>query len=360
MTSQSLSETANMLAEATDRLLLKVLTAEEAGTAWSPALWDALVDQDIPGALAATIDEDPADPDRLGRDGALNLLVIAGRHAAPVPLAEHMIAAWIGAQAGLDLPSGPVTIAGVGWHDALGVSADGLVKGRALGVAFAREAEAVLAIGNEYCALVPVSDLSLTCSENTADEARCEISFDGISGHVGKLPLSMPQLRAGLAGARAIQMAGALAKVLELTSAYVQERKQFGRPIGKFQAVQQALAELGGQVATAQAAANLASAAFGNPGGAATLAAAKIRTGEAVGIASRIAHQAHGAIGFTQEYELQRYTRRLWSWREDYGNESRWARWLGLALTEPAAGHDGDDLWELLTSDMPLTEEPVA
>ena len=65
----------------------------------------------------------------------------------------------------------------------------------------------------------------------------------------------------------------------------------------------------------------------------------------AAGIACRIAHQVHGAMGFTQEYSLQHATRRLWAWRDEAGSEAVWARRLGQHLA--AAGADA--LWPLTT-----------
>jgi acyl-CoA dehydrogenase len=203
-------------------------------------------------------------------------------------------------------------------------------------------------------AVVPTAELTMNVHENTAGEARCTIAFDGLRAELKPLPFDSWSLRAAMAGARAFQIAGALDRVLEMTAGYVQEREQFGRPIARFQAVQQSLAELGGQVATARAATTLVSEAFGKPEGVAVLAAAKIRSGEAVGIASRIAHQAHGAIGFTREYDLQRFTRRLWGWREDYGNETNWAKWLGLAITAHQSENHAVPLWEMIAGGLRL------
>src|SRR3546814_9024460 len=52
------------------------------------------------------------------------------------------------------------------------------------------------------------------------------------------------------------------------------------------------------------------------------IGAAKLRANIAAGIGTDIAHQVHGAIGFTQEFALQRFTRRLWSWRSEYGEDA--------------------------------------
>ncbi len=76
------------------------------------------------------------------------------------------------------------------------------------------------------------------------------------------------------------------------------------------------------------------------------VAAAKIRVGEAAGEGAAIAHQVLGAIGFTQEHVLHRYTRRLWAWRDDFGNESAWAVKLGTLVA--AKGADG--LWPMLAA----------
>ena len=355
MTGQSLTETASIAGKSLDRLLSQSLVDGRTLLAWDAALWAELEAQGIPEALAATIDEDPADADRLGVDGALHMLFLAGRHAAPVPIAEHMVAAWLAAQAGLDLPGGPIVLVGAGWHDEMVVSSSGTVNGVARQVPFAREAAAVLVIDDDRLAVLPRSAWESERWENTAAESRDTLTIREMRADaVADTPASRLTVRAGLACARAVQIAGALERTLELTAQYVQERKQFGRPIGKFQAVQQALAELGGQVATTQAAVALAPEAFGDPHRVAALAAAKIRAGEAVGVASRIAHQAHGAIGFTQEYELQRLTRRMWSWREDYGNESNWGRWLGLAITQPSTDGRAQSLWSLLTNELRL------
>jgi len=58
-----------------------------------------------------------------------------------------------------------------------------------------------------------------------------------------------------------------------------------------------------------------------------------------------IAHQVHGAIGFTDRYALHHATLRLWSWREEFGNEAVWAEELGRSIAAAGAGQ----LWPALT-----------
>jgi acyl-CoA dehydrogenase len=132
-----------------------------------------------------------------------------------------------------------------------------------------------------------------------------------------------------------------------MTVDYARERIQFGRPIGQFQAMQQEIAVLAGDAAAAQAAADAAAAALDldDGGDVLAVAVAKARVGEAAGRASKIAHQVHGAIGFTHEHALHHRTRRLWAWRDECGSESWWAERVGEAVL--AAGDCG--LWPLLT-----------
>ena len=141
---------------------------------------------------------------------------------------------------------------------------------------------------------------------------------------------------------RSIQMAGALARVRDLTVRHASERHQFGQPLNRFQAVQQHIAELAGEAALAEAA---VAAAVADPSPR-RVAAAKVVAGRAAGRGAALAHQVHGAIGFTREHELHRLTTRLWRWRDDYAGESRWAESLGDLYAHAGA----DRAWEVLTS----------
>jgi acyl-CoA dehydrogenase len=153
------------------------------------------------------------------------------------------------------------------------------------------------------------------------------------------------------ATARAVQMGGALEAILDIAVRYANERVAFERPIAKFQAVQHNLARLAGEAAAAMAAAGSAADAVASSdtfddGVFLEAAAAKIRVGEAAAEGAGIAHQVLGAIGFTREHILHRFTQRLWAWRDDFGNESFWAMKLGTKV----ASNGADALWPLLAS----------
>jgi alkylation response protein AidB-like acyl-CoA dehydrogenase len=145
-------------------------------------------------------------------------------------------------------------------------------------------------------------------------------------------------------------MAGALEHILDQSVQWSLDRVQFGRPIAKFQAVQHNLATLAGEVAAAGAAADTAAEAIAEEGAASEralrdVAVAKVRVGEAAGNGAAIAHQVHGAMGFTYEHSLHHSTRRLWAWREEFGNETLWAERLGRMIAERGA----DALWPFIT-----------
>jgi acyl-CoA dehydrogenase len=166
-------------------------------------------------------------------------------------------------------------------------------------------------------------------------------------------PKGFDQTRLMLMGgvARSLQIAGALESMLEISVRYSNERVAFEKKISKFQAVQHNLARLAGESAAALAAAPSAADAIAN----ATAfndevfleaVAAKIRCAEAAEKGGAIAHQVHGAIGFTIEHILHRYSLRALAWRDDFGSESYWAVELGKLV----ANRGADELWPLVAS----------
>ena len=291
---------------------------------------------------------------------AMRILQVSAAFNAPLPLAETMLAGWLLAKAGLPVPVGILTLAPVRKADILTLTRDGggwRLAGTAARVPWARDAAALVALaeapGGAMLASVPAAGLVTARDVNLAGEPRDTVRFDLVlpPEAVAPAPMTAEALRGAGAALRTVQLAGALSRALSVTVAYVQTRVQFGRPIGKFQAIQHNLAIMAGQSAAAIAAADMATEALeeGLRTGrlpVLTIAAAKARAGEAASIAAGLAHQSHGAIGFTQEYELHHATRRLWSWRDEFGNEAEWNAMVGRAALR--AGAEG--LWPLLTS----------
>jgi alkylation response protein AidB-like acyl-CoA dehydrogenase len=319
---------------------------------WPTALWDALEESGLPLTWVS---------DEYGGAGAeladgFAVLRVAGRFAAPVPLAETLLAGWLLAEAKIAAPAGPMTIAPVYEDGNITIGADGKLAGRARHVPFARNAEhiAVMATkdGQPVVALVDAKSVTIAPGIGLSGEPRDTVSFDGaaVLSVAPAAGLDPAKLTLIAAAARAQQMAGALERILEQSVQYSLDRSQFGRPIAKFQAVQQNLAALAGEVAAASAAADGAAEAVAAHGIAsdittAEVAIAKLRVGDAAGSGAAIAHQVHGAMGFTYEHTLHHSTRRLWGWREEFGNETVWAERLGRMVA--AAG--ADELWPFVT-----------
>jgi len=149
------------------------------------------------------------------------------------------------------------------------------------------------------------------------------------------------------------QMAGAMSAALELTVQYARERQQFGKALSTFQAIQQQLAVFAEEVAATNMAAASACRARDRGPAHFEIAAAKLRANIAVGTVTSVAHQVHGAMGFTKEYKLQRLTKALWQWRSDYGNDRYWSDELGRIVAKQGA----EGFWPALVS--PATIAPA-
>jgi acyl-CoA dehydrogenase len=325
----------------------KVVNDAEAG-AFPAELWRSLNEAGFPDALAAGA-ETPGD--LAGITNAAAILREAGRHAAPVPLAETMLARWLLAGAGIKAPEAPLTLAPVARDGGFALKREGAgwrLAGRAAGVPWARDAAGIVVVADGQVMLVAPTAADIRPGKSYAGEPRDDLSIDAA---VAAKPLAAGVDAALLyrlgALLRAVMMAGALDEVLTLTVQYANDRVQFGRPIAKFQAIQQQLAVLAEQVAASgvvAAAAVEVAAAKGDF--AFAVAVAKARVGEAASKVAEIAHQVHGAIGFTHEHRLHHLTRRLWSWRDEFGVESEWQQELGRI----AAARGGDGLWQLLSA----------
>lgn len=144
---------------------------------------------------------------------------------------------------------------------------------------------------------------------------------------------------------RVAQAAGALDAALAMSIDHVNARQQFGKPLSKFQAVQQNLAILATEAAAVNVAGAAAAAALDRGDALFEIAAAKLRTNRAIGTGTALAHQAHGAIGFTQDYPLHHLTVALMRWRSDHGGDAYWADVLGGM----AAKRGGPRLWAEIT-----------
>lgn len=340
-----MSEIRDLLQDTAARLL----AAHPArGEGFAAPLWDGL---EAAGLTSMTPGAEG--PDLADIAGVIHMI---GRHAAAVPLAETLIAQWLATLAGLGplpgvLACGPIlerdhltlTRVARGWR----------LSGQLRAVPFGRHCSTLVALahaaGQPQLLILPLAAATAIPGENAAGEPRD-------SWHFADHPVADDALYPAPQGVdrdwilqrgallRSVAMAGAIARTLELSIRYAGERQQFGRPLAKFQVIQQMLAQLAGCAALATSAADGAVAAAMTGGGAIAIAAAKASIGAAATEAAALAHQVHGAMGFTREHELHRLTRRLWVWREDYGAEAYWQLRLGRTLAE----RGGHALWSTL------------
>ena len=381
-----LSDDDRLIADSAERLFAQqvdkaVRQRTEAGE-WPAALWAAVTDIGLPMLLAAE-----AQGGFGGRwSAAYAVLRGLGHWQVPLPLAETMVAAQLLSAAGLPVPQGPLTLIEAARCPGLqvgGTAAQPVLTGTAHRVPWARHAvAAAVALPGGIIALVPLRSaagaagatgaagaavaagsvargLDIRLQTNHAGLPSDTVVFDRAEAQAAGphgLGLAEPAWTLG-ALARCVMMVGALESALAQSVQYAGERVQFGKPIGRNQAIQQALALMAGDVVAARMAALAAVADAPTVAGAVntahagacaaapmststvarspaclfSVAVAKVRCGEAATRATNTAHQVHGAIGFTHEHALHFATRRLWAWREEFGSDADWARDLGRA-----------------------------
>ncbi|MBB3219957.1 acyl-CoA dehydrogenase family protein [Pseudoduganella umbonata] len=305
-----------------------VLACEDG--AWPQAMWAAVEESGFPLALA---------PEALGGAGAswadvCGVMRLAGRFNVPLPLPETILANWLLGAAGLAPAGGPVSIVGGGSLRLQG----SLVSGKAPDVPWGGTVPLVVAVTGgsaPMVVLLPTEAASQLDGANAAAEPRTTLLFEDVAPVAqAPLPAGWPAdvLLLGGALVRAAQIAGALEGVLAMATGYAGERVQFGKPIGSFQAIQHQVAVLAEHAAAAVMACEAAFAAEDTRIVRLQAIAAKICASEAAGIGAGIAHAVHGAIGFTHEHSLHLSTRRLWSWRSEFGSASTWSQRLGRAV----------------------------
>ena len=337
---------ARIFADHVDRALLERFEKGE----WPARLWGLVADNGLSMALAS---------EASGGIGAswteaYPILRGLGYWQVPLPLAETMIGALLLSAAGVDVPQGPIALIDEG---ITGAGTPARLTGTAPRVAWARHCRHALVAVDGAFALIDLADdktVRITQRLNPACEPEDEVALSGvdcIACFANPLPALADPIRTLGAIGKSAMMAGAMEWLLEQSVQYACDRVQFGKPIGKNQAIQQQLAQMAGDVAAARIAAMVACVDAPNvaeracPAALFSAAVAKIRSGESATRATSIAHQVHGAIGFTYEHQLNYATRRLWAWRAACGTDAWWAERLGRAAIEGRAA----DFWPSIT-----------
>jgi acyl-CoA dehydrogenase len=358
-TDQLILDTAQRLFS--DHCGAEVVNGAENGVA-SVRLLSALLEAGLPLAWV------PEAAGGVGGSLALGFSLIrqSAGFALAAPLAETLVANRVLAEGGLELSESWAVLVFDG--GTLPTLVDGKVSGLVESAPMhAGVAHLVVPVSDQgviRIATFAADKVEIDYRESLAGEARAQVqlseavplelssAMDGVSEH---------GLMQFCALVRACQIAGAMEKMNELTVAYVKERQQFGRALGKFQAIQHKIADIAGESALANASVEQAIRELsqhpqpfsGSEDTFLSVATAKVVASTAAGTVSRLAHQCHGAMGFSYEYPLQQYSRRIWSWREEYGSEFYWSERIGLAvadeLKQSAASQNGGRVWEIIS-----------
>ncbi|WP_040841782.1 acyl-CoA dehydrogenase family protein [Nocardia brevicatena] len=328
------------------------------------AVWAALAET---GFTAIGVPEDKGGSGGTSAD-ALAVLAAAAEAGALTPLAEHMIlASRLAAECGFAVGERTATVAIADRRCLLRAEGDNFVlDGPVSGVVHGRTADLLIVVcepdtddrarrpdeaatshgaeaGGRAIAVVAGDAPGISVTEGTdlVGAPVDDLVFTATPVEFrGESPLGSAELWQRGALAYSVALAGAARAVRDQTLRHAAERTQFGRPLTKFQAVQQRLATLGALTAMMETATD---AAVATPGESTAVAAAKAVTSAAAGEVAAIGHQIHGAIGFTSEHRLGRFTTSLWSWRERYGDERYWADSLAERILE-----GGADVWDIV------------
>lgn len=323
----------DLLVDSLDRVMTKCVTTDLLASAetgrFPDDAWAAIEGLQLHEALPRV----SGDLD-MGWSGFQAVAEAAGRHALPLPLIEHLLARWFCLAAGAECPEGLLTV--IPDASALAIAGD-TVGGTAGMVPWGGRADhAVAVIGDDehaMLAVLPLRHARVEPMRNMAGEPRARVSFDGVE------PLLLVSLDAGLgagrlhqlgAACRAAQTTGAIEAILLLTREHAATRHQFGRPLAAFQAIQNHMVAIAGELAAMAAATTVAFRVMD----AGTdiflpVAVAKARADVAAERVAMSSHQVHGAIGVSAEYRLQFLTRRLWAWRSEFGTGQSWREEIG-------------------------------
>ena len=339
--------TDSQLVDATRRIYTEVGSPWPTAEKQNKKLWKTLEDSGLTLAWC---------PEEFGGAGGsiadgLSVIGITGEFWDPAPVTETLLAGWLLSQAKLTIPKGPLSLLVSGAGSEIKVDENGKISGHGKKIPFAADAQHLAALVDQssgvghQVAIFKRTDTSVLPGRNIAGEPRDDVLLNQVE------PLSLTDSQPVLnpsnilllgALARSLQMTRAIGTVLNMCIEYAQERPAFGRPISKFQSIQHYLAVIAGEYAAALAITAAAEESFiQHPeigdSNIIPIASAKIRVGEAVNKVCSLSHQIHGAMGFTEEYALHLYTHRLWSWRNDFGNEAVWAVQVGKKVAKLGA-----------------------
>jgi len=326
-------------------------TSPEQDGAWSEGIWKVLHET---GLAWIGVGEDKG-----GSGGGLEdvclLVRLAGRYGVPLPIAEFgLLGGWLLDRAGVQLPSGTLSVPVFRQEDEMTLK-NGRVQGRMNWVPWGSKVSAVAVIADSpqgpFVVLLDPNSAKTHPGTNLAGEHRDQLYFDNVKLDIDRIGsvdhFVLPELKLRGALSRALLMAGAMESVMEITIGYANQRVQFGRPVSSFQAIGNRLAQMCSEIESSVLVSEFAASRFAEIGrdAAFDVAAAKSHLSRAASSVAQHAHQIHGAVGTTEEYSLQRFTRRLWAWRQEWGSERVNSEKLGSLASQMGTSK----LWQRVT-----------
>jgi alkylation response protein AidB-like acyl-CoA dehydrogenase len=292
-----------------------VRAAWTSGTGRCPTAWNALTEMGVLGVLA---------PEAIGGLALDEVdLVLAleetGRVALPEPIVETAAVA-VPLLAALDDEHAADLVAG---------SSAAVVHALAPHAVWADTAAVIIVLGEAHGSAEAPADVELAPAASV-DGARRLFTVE--IGSVPGSPAALTAHEAALAFDRAAlgtaaQLVGLADRMITMTVEYASERKQFGVPIGSFQAVKHHLADARLALEFARPLVYRAAwtVAERDPQRSLAVSLAKASASDAALLAARVALQCHGAIGYTTEYDLHLFMKRSWALAATWG-DAAWHR----------------------------------
>lgn len=342
-----MSEMKDMIVEVVERIFKEKVEKETVDLLeahqWAQEVWALLLENEI---------EKVAVKEQHGGAGGdyedlFHLYRLIGKYAVPIPYIEHTLANLILEYTNI-LPQTEITTVHIAANPL--TLAEGKASGSLQHVPWARYAEKLVALateqGKQSLVLLDLKNASIQNHTNLAAEPRDQLEFmdAAILASQPITPEQLQFLQQLQTAATVSKMAGAIERAFELSVQFSKEREQFGRPIHRFQLVQQHLAILAGEQALSAAALENVIALLLNEEAGDEIAFARLKLDDASRIVATSAHQVHAAIGVTHEHRLHHYTRRLWAWRDEDYHAKYWKKELAKKWL-----HSSSTLWESLT-----------
>lgn len=343
-----MSEMKDMIVDVVEKILNDKVEKEmvdllEENT-WPQHIWDIMLENELQ-QVAVREEHGGAGGDY---EDLFHLYRLMGKYAAPIPFVEHTFANVVLENANIH-PMNELTT--VYLHANPLAIVNGKVSGALHYVPWARYAKKLVTLaseqGTEFIVLLDLKDAQIKHETNVAAEPRDHVTFTD-AAVVTCQSITQEQftfLQKLQTIATICKMTGAIDRAFELSVQFSKEREQFGRPIHRFQLVQQHLATLAGEQALTAAAMENVIARLQQGEVHDEVAFARLKIEDSSRIVATSAHQVHAALGVTHEHRLHHYTRRLWAWRDEDYTGRFWKKELANKWLQSSA-----TLWEQLTT----------